>query len=270
MGVESRDCDFESPAKMKFLALLSLLVVASSYADEQLVIDAAFVQNNQVHEGVVKIVINNVPRAPFPVQPSVPPARIAVMQMMANCKGEAFKSCGAKPMVPLCPKKLAFCLLALKSTLVSPACRIALKPVAALFPKTEKAVTTHLSQTANKHHGKKNDHSSHHKKFMCRIKHALKHLVAYFHQRNFWLGFLITLSALLSIFALAVITWRHCCGIRAEELAAEEQRQLTIALEISAAEAYTKPSAPPAEEDVVHVGTPVVQVVVANSSELQV
>merc|ERR1711988_234384 len=62
-------------------------------------------------EGTAHIMIGAVPRAPFPSRPNMPAAKLAVIQMLANCKTEAFSYCGAKPMVPICPKRLAVCLV---------------------------------------------------------------------------------------------------------------------------------------------------------------
>lgn len=249
---------------MKIALTLALLAIAFAAAEERLEINANVVESG--HKETLKIVIGTVSRAPFPVRPTVPPARIAVLQMMANCKEEAFNSCGAKPMVPLCPKKLALCLLRLKAhspKSVSTGCGIALKPVSAVLFAARQQNISHDKK--DKHKGQTHGHM----KWSCRIKHALRKLMFYVHHKQFWFGFLLTLLFILSVFSIAVIAWRHFFGRAQEEarLAAEEQRQLEIALEVSAAETCTQPLA---KDAVVHIGTPMVEVVVANSSESQV
>merc|ERR1711904_571169 len=92
-----------------FLALLVIVAAASAQTERELVIHAVGrAPDGQIREA--EIVIAVAPRAPFPQRQNVPPAKLAVMGMLANCKGDAFAHCGAKPMVPICPKRLAMCL----------------------------------------------------------------------------------------------------------------------------------------------------------------
>jgi len=75
------------------------------------------------------IVIGMVTRAPFPQLPSVPPTRLAVMGMLANCRDEAIHVCGASPESPICPGRLARCLIS-NEPLLSSTCRDSVETLA--------------------------------------------------------------------------------------------------------------------------------------------
>jgi len=72
------------------------------------------------------LIIAMASRAPFPQPRAVSPQRKAVLAMFANCREEAVKLCGVQPEEPVCPMRIAKCLLTATSARaaeMSPSCR---------------------------------------------------------------------------------------------------------------------------------------------------
>jgi len=102
---------------------------------------ALVVNANGEPVGLVSIAF--VSKAPFPQLPSVSPQRMAVMQMLARCKPEASKLCGATPEQPICPMSLARCLASQKDQL-SETCHTGLSTLSKFMQ--------HDSDTLMEHH----------------------------------------------------------------------------------------------------------------------
>merc|ERR1712216_178751 len=224
--------------------LIAVLCLAASIAAQQVTqeleveIDVS-AGGAQRHIEAKVVRFGTMSRAPFPQPKRVPLARIAVIQMMVNCKAEAFASCGATPNKPVCPMKLHRCLKGLKST--TPQCKTALQ---------------FMQQLHGSHHQQGHQHHGHHHKhshLSCKIKQFIRRLRA----GPFWFGLLFSFSSLLFGTALGMLLWRLCCKARQDRQAREEE-ELAMALELSAAEAMNKRSAQHIE---IHLGTPVVQIV---------
>merc|ERR1712086_709806 len=81
--------------------------------DSHGVVRPILVQNEQ---GQVGIILSVQPIAPFPQPRTMPPSRMAMMRMMATCRPETFESCGVHPNQPVCPMKLAMCLVKVKAS----------------------------------------------------------------------------------------------------------------------------------------------------------
>jgi hypothetical protein len=264
---------------MKTLLLLAACLVAVH--SQELLITASeqeVVTTSGQQVESFSVVISNAPRAPFPAPRSMPEARMAVMRMMANCKPEAFKLCGAQIGKPVCPKKLAMCLSdSSHLPKLSPTCKMSIVPAATFMgmmqqqqqQKQEAAApsaadpatpppTTH--QHGHMHHG-----------FWGRVKCAGHHLVHFMHTRVFWTGFLCTfLPLILLLLVCKLFCSRDEEAEQEAERIADEEAQIALAIEMSAAEAAAASigkSAPVDDKRVVHLGTPSMVVVVGTSSD---
>merc|ERR1712232_1099855 len=114
--------------KLALALIVSSLLAAIGAADDMAPTRIVTLRiTNGQFDGTASIFIGAVSRAPFPPRPSLSEAKIAMIQMLANCKAEAFAHCGAKPMVPICPKRLAVCLVHVPHKSLSTTCRIALE-----------------------------------------------------------------------------------------------------------------------------------------------
>jgi len=240
-----------SNQRMKLITVVPVLLVACAATAQELEVEIDIARPGGAHRHIEAKVVrfDTLSRAPFPQPKRVPLVRIAVIQMMVNCKSEAFAKCGALPNKPICPMKLHQCLKGLDHT--TPQCHKALQFLASLRGST--AAKTHLQQAQHDHHS---HHGHGHSHLSCKFKHFIRRL----RHAPFWFGLLFSFSCLLFGTALGMLLWRLCCKARQDRQREEarEEQELALALELSAAEAMNKRSPQHME---IHLGTPVVQVV---------
>jgi hypothetical protein len=182
-------------------------VVARNHA----VVRPVLVQNQQ---GQVGIILQVQPIAPFPQPQHVPPAKMAMMRMMATCRTEAFASCDVHEAQPVCPMKLAMCLMRVKSNTpeeISPVCSASLDFLSEFSPpmkalerqaETKEAESAPETMTAdgNTHHTK------HHSKWAC-LMHRTIHFLT--HRGTFFLA-VIAGFVFAMLFYLLLLLCKTC------------------------------------------------------------